>query len=84
LLALLIPAASALEAAAAKKKGEFASAEHILRWINGYRLKPEPAKLPSAVRAASALGIFATWIPPAFTSASWPVCCRSMRIGPKS
>jgi hypothetical protein len=58
LLALLIPAASALGAAAAKKKGEFASAEHILRWINGYRLKPEPAKLPSAVRAASALGIF--------------------------
>ena len=40
------------------KKAEFASTEHILRWINGYRLKPEPAKLPAAVKAMSELGVF--------------------------
>ena len=37
---------------------EFASPQHILGWINTYRAKPEPAKLPKAVKAMSALGIF--------------------------
>jgi hypothetical protein len=45
-------------AAGPKKKNEFASAEQILRWINGYRAKPEPAKMPVAMRAASELGVF--------------------------
>jgi hypothetical protein len=41
-----------------KKKNEFAASEDILRWINGYRLKPEPAKLPVAVKAISNLNLF--------------------------
>lgn len=45
-------------AAPAKKKNEFASQEHILRWISSYRNKPEPAKLPLAVKAMSELGLF--------------------------
>ncbi len=61
LLALLlacVPASAAPGNAPSTKKAEFASTEHILRWINGYRLKPEPAKLPAAVKAMSELGVF--------------------------
>lgn len=35
----------------------FSKAEELLGWINGYRLKPEPKRLPAAVRAISAFGI---------------------------
>jgi hypothetical protein len=58
MLALLVLAVPATSAAPGKKKPEFASTEHILRWINNYRLKPEPAKLPAAVKAMSELGVF--------------------------
>lgn len=36
----------------------FAKSEHILKWINGYRLHPEPGKLPTAIRSMSRLGLF--------------------------
>src|SRR5262245_36165104 len=52
------PTNKAAAAAAAAKKGEFSSSEGILRWINGYRLKPEPAKAPAAARAMSELNLF--------------------------
>ena len=58
MLALLVLATPAVNAAPAGKKPEFASTDHILRWINNYRLKPEPAKLPAAVKAMSQLGVF--------------------------
>jgi hypothetical protein len=58
LLALLIPATPAVSAVAHKKKLEFATTEDILRWINGYRGKPDPGKMPLAMRAASELGAF--------------------------
>ena len=59
MLALVVGLASVAAAAPPRKKQEeFASTDHILRWINGYRLKPEPAKLPAAVKAMSALGVF--------------------------
>jgi hypothetical protein len=45
-------------AAAAHKNAEFATSDSILRWINNYRTKPEPAKVPKAVRAMSALNLF--------------------------
>jgi hypothetical protein len=47
-------------AAPAKKadKGEFTSAEVVLRWISAYRSRPDPAKLPVAVHAISNLGLF--------------------------
>jgi hypothetical protein len=54
-LVLLTPAAAA---APSKKKAEFSSTEHILRWINAYRVKPDPGKLPAAVKAMSELGVF--------------------------
>jgi hypothetical protein len=49
-----------VNAAPARKadKPEFASAEVILRWINGYRSKPNVAKVPVAVHAMSDLGLF--------------------------
>jgi len=58
MLALLLAIALPADAAPTKKKAEFASSEHILRWINGYRLRPEPGKLPAAVKAMSELGVF--------------------------
>jgi hypothetical protein len=58
MLALLLVSAPAAFAAPSKNKVEFASTEHILRWINCYRMKPEPGKLPAAVKAMSALGVF--------------------------
>jgi hypothetical protein len=57
-LALMLAFVPAPPAHASKKKNEFTSQEHILRWINGYRNKPEPAKLPLAVKAMSELGLF--------------------------
>jgi len=58
LLALLLACAPATASAPTKKKSEFASSEHILRWINNYRLRSEPNKLPAAVKAMSELGVF--------------------------
>jgi hypothetical protein len=37
---------------------EFASLDAVSRWISGYRARPEPAKLPAAVRALSQFGAF--------------------------
>ena len=58
ILAFAVLGASGAAAAPAKKKAEFSSPEHILRWINGYRMKPEPGRLPAAVKAMSELGVF--------------------------
>jgi hypothetical protein len=52
----IVPAAAAPPGK--RTKTDFSSTEHILRWINAYRLKPEPNKLPAAVKAMSALGVF--------------------------
>jgi hypothetical protein len=57
-LLILVPAAAD---AAAKKAREpakaFERAEAVLKWINGYRGEPEPAKLPAAVRAMGEYGL---------------------------
>lgn len=58
ILALVICAAPGSSAAPAKRTGEFGSSEDILRWINGYRVKPDPGKMPVAVKAMSELGLF--------------------------
>jgi hypothetical protein len=65
-LMLLVAAAPAAQAARQKSNRpaptrqapEFSSRDDILRWINGYRTKPEPDRLPAAVQAMSRLGIF--------------------------
>lgn len=67
-LALVVPMLSAPHdaCAASKQKKEranqraekpFAKSEELLAWINGYRLKPEPKRLPLAVQAMSAFGV---------------------------
>lgn len=56
--ALALMAAPAADAAPPNKKGEFASADQVLRWINGYRAQPNPTKVPALVKAVSALGLF--------------------------
>ncbi len=43
-------------AMAVPPKHEPASTEAVLRWINDYRLNPEPARVPAAVRALARLG----------------------------
>lgn len=59
-LALLLGAAPCAHSAPAPKhkKGEFTSSEQILRWINGYRSNPQPAKVPLLVKAISELNLF--------------------------
>ena len=50
-LSLLVPAS-----AAPPRKIEFTSSDTVLAWINAYRQRPEPARLPAAVRALSTHG----------------------------
>jgi hypothetical protein len=57
ILALLLLGAPAA-AATQPKRGEFASAEMVLRWINGYRTHGSADKVPAAVQAMSQLGVF--------------------------
>ena len=43
--------------AAPAGKVEFLSRAAVVTWMEGYRLKPEPARLPAAVRALSEAGV---------------------------
>lgn len=45
-------------AAAAPPRERPLTSQDLLKWINGYRAKPEPAKLSEAVRAMSGIGLF--------------------------
>jgi len=47
-----------LAAAAPRPAAAFNSTDAMLRWINGYRHKPDPAGLPAVVRALSELQAF--------------------------
>ncbi|HEY7245101.1 MAG TPA: hypothetical protein VH678_14615 [Xanthobacteraceae bacterium] len=38
--------------------GEFSSTDAVSRWIANYRTRPDPARLPAAVRALSGAGVF--------------------------
>jgi hypothetical protein len=44
--------------AAPPQRAAFATPQEILKWINGYRSKPEPKRLPEAVHAMSRLALF--------------------------
>jgi hypothetical protein len=64
-LAVLWLGTHATEAAPGKRQAvpgsgqvEFRSSEDILRWINGYRTRPNPDKVPQLVKAMSALNLF--------------------------
>ncbi len=58
LTAAIIAALSFDAEAAPPPKGAFSSPNAILKWINGYRSKPQATLVPDAVRAMSTLGIF--------------------------
>jgi len=45
-------------AAAPARLNDFTSADAVLRWINAYRTKPDPAAVPEAIRALSNFGAF--------------------------
>lgn len=51
LLAIALPVAAAEKPAKSKPPRPFTKSEELLEWMNGYRLKPEPKRLPEAVRA---------------------------------
>lgn len=52
-IGLIVPASAALPS-----RIEFTSPEAVSRWMSGYRARPEPARLPAAVRALSQFGAF--------------------------
>ncbi len=58
LLAAALLGLAILPAIAAPPKGRPLTSQDILKWINGYRAKPEPEKLADAVRGMSAIGLF--------------------------
>ena len=53
IVGLVAPASAALRGTI-----EFSSVDATSRWISNYRAKPDPARLPAAVRALSQLGAF--------------------------
>ncbi|HXW42676.1 MAG TPA: hypothetical protein VEK75_15820 [Xanthobacteraceae bacterium] len=56
---LALAAAAAAPAAATPRSGPaFSSNDAILKWINAYRHKPDPAALPAVVHALSAMQAF--------------------------
>ncbi len=60
LLVLLMCLFPALAATKSKRppKPEFKRQEDVLKWINDYRMAPDPDRLPDAVRAMGDLGLF--------------------------
>ncbi len=57
-LAGLVIAATMMVAPAYAARVEFTSSDSVLRWINGYRSKPDPASVPTAIRTLSQNGAF--------------------------
>jgi hypothetical protein len=57
LLAGLLPHAFTASARGAPQRpADFISSDEVLTWINGYRHKPDPQRLPAAVKATSRFG----------------------------
>ena len=55
---ILLAATAFVSAPAAVAQGSEASAEMVLGWINQYRLRPEPHRVPQAIRAAGRANAF--------------------------
>jgi len=56
ILALFVPAALA-KPQKEKPPQPFVKGEELLSWINGYRINPEPKRLPAAIKAMQQFGI---------------------------
>lgn len=57
LIALTQPTMSAVKQNMSKAQSSFTKSEDLLAWMNGYRGKPEPGRLPTAVKAMVATGV---------------------------
>ena len=57
LLLFASPAFAAAKRAKEPAPQPFAKVEDLLKWINGYRLNPEPKRLPLAIKAMSQSGV---------------------------
>lgn len=57
LIALTQPTMSAVKQNMPKAQSSFTKSEDLLAWMNGYRGKPEPGRLPTAVKAMVATGV---------------------------
>jgi hypothetical protein len=57
-LAFFLVAVVAPAFAASAQKPDFSTSDGVSRWIANYRGKPDPARLPAAVRALAQLGAF--------------------------
>lgn len=53
----VMPAAAVAKPAKEAPLPPLAKNEDLLHWINGYRLKPEPKRLPAAIKAMSKFGV---------------------------
>jgi hypothetical protein len=58
MIACVIAAGAVQASTSTTRLPDFTSADTVLKWINGYRLHPEPAGVPAAVVAMSRLGAF--------------------------
>ena len=58
LAAWLVLGSVSAASAAPPSQNDFGSSDGVSRWIANYRNKPEPARLPQAVRALSQQGVF--------------------------
>jgi hypothetical protein len=56
-MASLVPA-GANQSAQPLRLADLLSTEQVLRWINNYRYKPDPASVPDVVKALSRMGAF--------------------------
>jgi hypothetical protein len=54
----VVPQGAAQSGKRQAQKVEFTRPDDILRWMNGYRTRPQPDKVPAMVKAASAMGVF--------------------------
>lgn len=56
LLSAVILVSDHASLAATPRVADFSSSDNVLTWINGYRQKPEPDRLPAAIQAMSRYG----------------------------
>jgi hypothetical protein len=56
IVAVLVAGLMQHAVAAAPQRAEFISSDEVLTWINGYRHKPDPQRLPLAIKATSRFG----------------------------
>ena len=78
LVALLVPNG------APASQNEFLSRAAVIEWIDNYRNKPDPSRMPDAVRALSTSGAPASPRPQASTSALSRACSAPIRWRPSA